>query len=164
MKTITRTTIYLTVSAMILAAALAVPVAAQQPAASKGALQGHDEDKPSPLPNSIVVKTTGTGIDSLIGDFSFTLEATVNLLAGTETGTAHLTAANGDTLDATTVGSGQLTAGGVITIMEIWSITGGTGRFAGAKGRLIVERLASPGTFSTCGSFQGAIFTPGTAH
>ncbi len=52
---------------------------------------------------------------------------------------------NGDTI--TTIIAGELEATatpGISSITEIDIITGGTGRFAGAKGSFTVERLANP--------------------
>ncbi len=164
MKTITRSNIYLPMAAMILTAGLAVPAAAQKQVPFKGALQGHDTDTVL-SPTTVLVATSGTGIGTLVGQFSFTLENTVNLAAGTETGFAHLIAANGDSIYATIVGSGEPTATpDVISITEICTITGGTGRFAGAQGSFTVERLANVVTFFTSGSFHGTITSPGAAH
>src|SRR5690242_17213182 len=133
MKTITRSNVYLSMAAMILMAALAVPGAAQQRVPFKGTFQGNDTDKPSPTPDTIVVATSGPGIGTHLGQFSFTQEVTVNVLNGTDTGSAHLVAANGDSIDVTIAGSGQPTSTpGVFSITEIWTVTGGTGRFAGA--------------------------------
>lgn len=132
----------------------------------KGALQGHDSDSqfsPGPPP-TIVVTTSGTGIGTHLGEFSFTQENTVNLAARTGTGSAHWVAANGDTIDVTTVGSAEPMAtpdGIVFSITEICTITGGTGRFEGAQGSFTVERVASPVTFLTFGSFHGTITSAG---
>ncbi len=82
---------------------------------------------------------------------------------GTSTGSAHFIAANGDSIDATVVGSGEFIAPDLISIMETYTITAGTGRFAGAQGIFMVERLASPVTFMTSGSFLGSITSPGAA-
>jgi hypothetical protein len=165
MRTTTRSNIYLPMAAMILTAALAVGAAEQKQVPFKGALQGHDVDIPSPLPNTVVVDTSGTGIGTLLGEFSFSQQTTVNLAAGTDTGSAHWIAANGDSIDTTLAGSGELTATpGVISITEIHTITGGTGRFAGAQGSFTVERLASGVTFMTSGSFHGTITSPGAAR
>ena len=116
-------------------------------------------------PNTVVVTTTGTGIGTHLGEFSFTQQTTVNLAAGTDTGSAHWVAANGDTIDTTITGSGEpADTPGVMRITEIHTITGGTGRFAGAQGTFTVERLASVVTFLTSGSFHGTITSPGAAH
>jgi hypothetical protein len=150
----------------IILTAFAIPAAAQKQVPFKGTFQANDLDSACSPPQDtcIVVTSTGTGIGTLVGQFSFRLQNTVNLLAGTEVGSAHLIAANGDTIDATVVGSGEVLDNGLISITETFTITGGTGRFAGAQGIFIVERLASPVTFMTSGSFHGTITSPGAAH
>jgi len=162
MKTIARSTIYLAIMAMILTASLAVPATAHQ-VPFKGVLQGHDTDTCFSFP-LICVATDGTGNSTLLGKFSFTLENTVNILTGTSTGSGHFIAANGDTIDVTIVGSGEFITPDLISITETYTITGGTGRFTGAQGSFIVDRLASPVTFMTSGSFDGTITSPGAAH
>src|SRR5258707_4625073 len=165
MKNIMRSNIYLPMAAMILTAALAVPAAEQKQVPFKGAMQAHDTDSPGPSPTTVVVTTSGTGIGTHLGQFSFTQEATVNLTAGTDTGSAHWIAANGDSIYTTIAGSGEPTATpDVISITAINTITGGTGRFAGAQGSFTVERLANAVTFLTSGSFHGTITSPGAAH
>lgn len=165
MKAITRSKIYLPMAALILTAALAAPAAAQRQVPFKGAMQGNDVDSPGPSPDTVVVTTTGTGVATHLGQFSFTQQVTVNLAASTSAGSAHWVAANGDSIDTTLTGSGELTATpGVLSITEVHIITGGTGRFAGAQGGFTVERLASAVTFLTSGSFHGTITSPGAAH
>jgi hypothetical protein len=160
-----RRSIYLPIAALILTAAVAVLAAAQQQVPFKGTFQGNDTDSPGPTPNTVVVTTTGTGNGTHLGQFSFTEVNTVNHLNGTGTGFARLIAANGDSVDVATAGRGEPTgAPGVISITEIWTVTGGTGRFAGAQGSAKVERLASGVTFTTSGSFGGTITSPGAAH
>ncbi len=158
-----RSNICLPMAATILTAALAVPAAAQKPVPFEGALQGQDTDIGGP-DTAFVVDTSGTGIGTPVGQFSLSQEATVNTVAGTETGSAHWTAANGDSIYTTFVGSGEFLASGLIRINEIHVITGWTGRFAGAQGSFTVDRLASPTTFMTHGSFHGSITAPGLAH
>jgi hypothetical protein len=165
MKSITKFRIYLAITVMILTAGLAIPAAAQKRVPFEGSIQGNDTDTGF-TPTTVSVLTNGTGIGTHLGQFTFILEATVNLTNGTNTGIAHFIAANGDTIDATFAGAGQPTVtpdGLVIKITEIYTITGGTGRFAGAQGSFIVERVASPVTFLTSGSFHGTITSPGTA-
>ena len=165
MKTITRSNIYLPMAAMILTAAFAVPAAAQKPVPFEGALRGTDKDIGGP-DTAFVVDTSGTGIGTPVGEFSFTQEVAVNLVAGTETGSAHWIAANGDSIYTTVVGVRAVvdTTRGVITITEINTITGGTGRFAGAQGSFTVVRVANLVTDAFSGSFFGTISSPGAAH
>jgi hypothetical protein len=51
---------------------------------------------------------------------------------------------------------------GVFYIEETATITGGTGRFAGASGSFTVERLFDTVAGATSGSFDGSISTHGT--
>jgi len=89
----------------------------------------------------------------------------VNLASDSGIGSAQLIAANGDSIFTTIVGQGEPTdIPGVNRIVEINTITGGTGRFAGAVGGFTVERLITLATGFTSGSFHGTITSPGAAH
>jgi len=172
MKTITRTTIYLSAAALILTTGLALPVAAQNLVPFKGTLQGSDTDGVLNFP-VIPVTTTGAGTGTHLGEFSFTQQSDINVVNGTAAGSTHWIAANGDSIDTTFTALGGPTdappvCGGLgevfFRVTEIHTIVGGTGRFAGAQGNVRVERQASPITFRTCGSFQGAITSPGAVR
>jgi len=164
MKNITRSNIYLPMAAMILTAALAGPAAAQNQVPFKGALQGHDTDIGF-TNTTVTVLTVGTGIGTHMGQFSFTQTVTVDFTTGHDTGSAQWFAANGDSVSTTIAGSGEPTGTpGVFSITEVHTITGGTGRFAGAQGSFTVNRLASGVTFLTSGSYEGTITPPGAAH
>ena len=162
-KTITRSNIYLPMAAMILTAALAVPAAAQNQVPFKGAMQGHDTDIGS-TNTTVTVLTVGTGIGTLVGQFSFTQTVTVDFTTGHDTGSAQWFAANGDSISTTITGSGEVIEPGLFRIEEVHTITGGTGRFAGAQGSFTVKRLASGVTILTSGSYEGTITPPGAAH
>ena len=157
---------YLPMAAMILTV-FAVPTAAQNQVPFKGSIQGHEIDTPQggPPPTTLIVEGSVTGIATQVGQFSFTYQLTVTLANGTATGSAQLTAANGDSIFTTVAGSSEPTATpGVASITEINTITGGTGRFAGAQGSFTVERLVNLVTGFTSGSFHGTITSPGAAH
>ena len=161
-KSVMKASISLAVAAMLLTVALAVPAAAQKQVPFKGSLQGQETDTP---PGSGMVDGSTTGIATLVGQFSFSYQLTVNLANGTSTGSARLIAANGDSVYTTIAGSSELTATpGVLSITEINTITGGTGRFAVAQGSFTVERLVNLATGFTSGSFHGTITSPGAAH
>jgi len=166
MKTITRSNVYVPIAAMILAA-LAVAATAQKQVPLKGSLQGHEIDTPQggPPPTTLSVDGSTTGIATLVGQFSFSYQLTVTLATGTSTGSAQLVAANGDSIFTTVAGSSEPTATtGVLSITEINTITGGTGRFSAAQGSFTVERLVNQGTGFTSGSLHGTITSPGAAH
>ena len=162
MKTTTRSRIYLPMAAMILMAAHAIPAAAQNQVPFKGTIQGQDIDKGFTSPGMFLVETDGMGTGILLGRFTFTLQTTINVANLTDTGVAHFKAANGDTIDLayTSVMPAELTPtpdGVVFNIKEVYTITGGTGRFAGAQGSFLLERVADPQKFITFGSFHGTI-------
>lgn len=168
MKTITRSNIYLPMAAMILTAALAVPAAAQNQVPFKGTLQGNDTVSPGPSPTTALLRTTATGTGTLLGQFSFTQELTLNGANLTDTGSAQWIAANGDSIYTTVVGS-AIPGDVVFTITEIHNITGGTGRFSGVQGSFTVHRThvvatSDDGTHVTSGWFEGTITSPGATH
>ena len=161
-----KTTIYLPIAAILLTASLAVS-AAQHQVPFKGSLQGQEIDTPQggPPPSTLSVDGSATGIATHVGEFSFTYQVTVNLANGMGTGSARLTAANGDSVYTTIAGASTPTSTpGVLDITEINTITGGTGRFVGAQGSFTVERLVNQVTGFTSGSFHGTITSPGAAH
>ena len=163
MTTITRSNICLPVAAMILTAALAVPASAQKQVPFNGAMQGHDTDIGF-TNTTVTVLTVGTGIGTHLGQFSFTQTVTVEFATGHDTGSAQWFAANGDSISTIITGSGQAIEPGLFSIEEVHTITGGTGRFAGAQGSFTVKRLASGVTFLTSGSYEGTITPPGATH
>jgi hypothetical protein len=162
----TKSRFYLPIAALILTATLAVPAAAQNQVPFKGSLQGQETDTPQrgPPPTTLNANGNTTGIATLVGQFTFTYDLTVTLANRTATGFGHLIAANGDSLDTTITGSSDLTTPGLARITEIDTITGGTGRFAGAQGSFTVERLVNQATGFTSGSLHGTITSPGAAH
>ena len=159
-----RADIYLPMAALILAA-IAIPATAQQQVPFKGTFQGSDDTS-----THGTIKTSGTGIGTLVGQLSLTDVLTLTS-ACCGTGTGQWIAANGDSIDSTFVASADLSTHslGYITVTEIHTITGGTGRFAGAQGSFKLERThivatSADGTHVTFGSYSGTITPPGAAH
>ena len=153
--------IYLPMAALILAA-LAIPAAAQQQVPFKGTFQGKDAVHPP------TITTSGTGLGTHMGEFSLIQDT--KLTSVPNTGTAHWVAANGDSIDSTFVAIPDFSAEPLyVTVTEIHTITGGTGRFAGAQGSFVLERThivapSADGTHVTFGSFHGSITPPGAAQ
>ena len=166
MKTIQKTRIYLPMAAMLLIAAFAgSAAAADKQVPFSGSLQAQ-ETEVFPTPGTLLSDGSGGGIATHLGRFTVTWKFTINLADGTGTGPVHFIAANGDEIFSTSVGVGVPTSTpGVVRIVEVQTITGGTGRFANAKGSFIVERLADLNhqPVLTSGSFHGTITSPGSA-
>jgi hypothetical protein len=112
------------------------------------------EKTPFSDPGTVISTDIGTGVATHLGAFAWYSEFVIDGPFGT--GTATLTAANGDQLLATVHAVGTLAEGG-FDIVETNTITGGTGRFAGASGTFTLERFVSGVTFRTTGTFAGTI-------
>lgn len=162
MKMSMKASTYLTMAAVLLTLALADPAAAKELVPFHGSVQGVEIDVVQ-FP-TLFVDGSGTGIASHLGRFTVTWDVTVNLLDSSATGSFHFTAANGDSIFTEIVGQAEPTeTPGVAHIVEINTITGGTGRFAGATGSFTLERLLDQTTGFTSGSFNGTITSPGAA-
>jgi len=122
----------------------------------KGRFEGIQSVTFTPPTASAAVSATGTATS--LGRFTIELPHTVDLATGTAQGAATLVAANGDMLIATFTGQAQV--GAIVHIVEHATITGGTGRFAGATGSFTIERVFDPAAGITIGSFDGTISAP----
>jgi hypothetical protein len=162
-----KTKIILSIAAMFLTVAFASPAAAHKLISFRGGMQGTEIDIPQggPPPATLVATGNSPGLATLFGQFTFNYQLTVTLATATAEGFGTLVTTNGDSIYTKIVGSLETTSTpGISIITEIDTITGGTGRFAGAKGFFSVERLANPlpppGTGLTSGSFRGTILIP----
>jgi type IV secretory pathway VirB2 component (pilin) len=166
-KSIRKTSIYLAMVAMLLMGAFTGSAAAAgKPVPFSGSLQALEHSVfQGPPPGILVVDASGSGIATLFGQFTLTWNFIVNIADGTGAGPVSFTAANGDAIFSTSFGRSEPTdTPGVFHIVEIQTITGGTGRFAGAQGSFIVDRLTDLNTGLTSGSFHGTITSPGAAR
>jgi hypothetical protein len=73
------------------------------------------------------------------------------------TGAATFTAANGDTLSTSVVGQATRIGPTTLSVVEVYTITGGTGRFADATGSFTLESTVDQTTGVSTGTFSGAI-------
>jgi hypothetical protein len=138
------------------AAALAGPAAADQEVPFKGSVQAFETHRLQ-FP-TLFVNAIGTGTATQLGRFTVTYQVEVNLLTGGGPASIQLVAANGDTIFATGLGQSSPTQDPVVnSIVETYTITGGTGRFASTTGSFTVQRLVNVVTGITSGSFDGTI-------
>ena len=128
----------------------------------KGSLEG-EYDNPSGEFPIFHESIAGEGQATHLGRYALAVEETVNLLNASAVGTLVLIAANGDKVTGTFTGHAQ--PGPLVTITEEVTITGGTGRFTGAAGSFVIDRVFDPVKRTTTGSFTGSISSTGAnAH
>ena len=117
---------------------------------------------------------SGMGTASRIGQFTYILQATVDLVTGDGAGAFLLAFSNGDVIYGRFVGHGDAPPPPPPTpghIVEHLTITGGTERFQGASGSLTFDRLVDlnfdsatklPAFDSHSGTLTGTISIPGS--
>ncbi len=137
--------------------ALTGPATAGEQVPFKGSLEG-DVTVDPPTPPFVQVDVDADGEATELGQFELDIPHVVNRAKGTAVGSYEFTAANGDALFADFTGKSTPTeTPGVLYIVETATITGGTGRFAGASGNFTCERYFNLTTDETFGSFEGTI-------
>jgi hypothetical protein len=102
-------------------------------------------------------RLSGTGNGTHIGQFTYAAAITVDEATGQGLGTVVWTAANGDQIFASTTGEVLGLEFPNLVLAETQTITGGTGRFAGVTGTVVVNRSLDLLTGVTSGTFTGAI-------
>lgn len=135
------------------------PAAADESLTFKGSYTGVDTSIPLILP-FVQATVEAAGSASHIGNFTFTEVVTVNTATGLGSGIFLFTTANGDTVFGTITGQATFVPPHFLNIAETATITGGTGRFAGATGSFTVARLKNTVTGATSCDFAGTISTP----
>ena len=145
---------------VLVSATFVVSASAEKPLPFRGsieALEIYQVNGPT-----MFVTATGTGEATHLGRYTVSYEVEVDLPTGTGSGlSAQYVAANGDSLFAE--GSGQATPTddpSVFVVVEIYTITGGTGRFAGATGSFTETRQVNIATGVTSGTMDGKIILP----
>jgi hypothetical protein len=126
----------------------------------KGSLEG-EYGQPSGAFPIFHESIRGDGQATYLGRYALAIDETVNLLTATAVGTFAFTAANGDTVTGTFTGQAQ--PGPLVSITEEATITGGTGRFEGATGSFVIDRVFDPTKRTTIGSFEGSISATGAS-
>jgi len=109
-------------------------------------------------PSTVSVHFTGTGTATHLGRFTATFDVLIDVAnepLETSSGSLTMRAANGDSLFGDVTGHATVD-GDVTTIVETVTVTGGTGRFAGATGTFVINRQ-STGQELLPGSIHGTL-------
>ena len=127
-----------------------------------GATSGVVNCPPTCPPTTLTVSGSEEGKATHLGRFSAAIVERVDMATATGTGTIDFTAANGDHLFATTAGEEEgFVPPNISSIRQVGTVTGGTGRFAGATGTFVVRFVQiidlENATATLSGSFDGHI-------
>jgi len=158
-KTFSSTVIALLHLIVLVSTTLAAPAAVQKEFALKGSFDATETQQVAPP--IAYVNATGVGNATHLGLFTYHLQAELFLPTLTATASATLTAANGNMVFGEGSGQGTPTGmPGIVSIVETYTITGGTGRFEGATGNFTVERVINRATLASSGTISGTIILP----
>lgn len=141
------------VSALSLASIVVSAVAAETP--FKGTVSA--VETVVVVPPTASLTRDGTGTATYLGKYTEHIVMTINLPTLSSTGAATFTAANGDTVTATVAGQATRTGPTTLSIVERYTITGGTGRFGDATGSFRLESTVEQTTGVSSGTFSGVI-------
>jgi hypothetical protein len=142
------------VTAVSLASIAVSAVAAETP--FKGTVDAVETTTQVAFP-TVSLDREGGGTATYLGRYTEHVTMQINVLTMASTGTAQFTAANRDTLLATVAGQATRTGPTVLSIVEVYTITGGTGRFADATGRFTLTSTVEQTTGVSSGTFSGTI-------
>jgi hypothetical protein len=125
----------------------------------KGTLQSNESY--STIFPTMFVTATGSGEANLLGQITVNYQTNVNLSDLSQSGSVSFAGPYGDSLLAKGVGQAiEDRTLGMFSMVGIYTITGGRGRFARASGTLTLKRRVSVKAVITSGSFEGYIVLP----
>ena len=111
--------------------------------------------------HALFVTGKGSGEATELGRFTASYQMEANLIDMSVIESVSFTATNGDSLQANAVGQAiEDRTPGMFKVVEIYTITGGTGRFAGASGTWTMNRLLSFTAGVATSTFEGYILLP----
>jgi hypothetical protein len=151
------------IAAMLLTAAVSGPAAEARRIPFNGTIEATETVQIFGDPPLFSVLGSGTATTTQLGQF--TLLYTFIALESQEVaiGASNYIAANGiDIIYTYATGVGSPTPDpDVVSVAETHTISGGTGRYAGARGSFTLNRLVNVVTGATSGSFNGTIIVRG---
>jgi hypothetical protein len=160
MKKLILTTLTILMLIMVLASTvLAAPSTSNRELLLKASLETTETQRA--VPPTVFVNGTGSGNATQLGLYAMSYEAKVTIPTLVGVTHASLVAADGSTIIAEGNGQGTLiTPPFIVSIVETYTIAGGTGRFEGASGSFTVERVLNRATGVSSGTISGTIVLP----
>ena len=110
---------------------------------------------------TLYVTANGSGQSTELGPFTVSYHTEIDLLDLAEADTVNFAGTNGDSLQAKGVGQSiEDRTPDMYNVVQIYTITGGSGRFAGASGTFTLKRLVSRTVGVASSTFEGYILLP----
>ena len=104
---------------------------------------------------------SGSGIATEFGQVTLVYQGEIDLTDLSTVESAQFLGANGNSINATGVGQAtESSTPGIYDLVQIYKVTGGTGRFAGAKGTITMNRIVNFASGLTSSTFDGYILVP----
>lgn len=111
--------------------------------------------------HTLFVTANGSGEATELGRFTASYQMEANLMDMSVIESVSFTATNGDSLQANAVGQAiEDRTPGMFKVIEIYTVTGGTGQFADASGTLTMSRLLSFDAGVASSTFEGYLLLP----
>jgi hypothetical protein len=109
----------------------------------------------------VSLNASGSGIATELGQFTLIYKGEINLTDLSTVEVAQFAGLNGNNIEVTGVGQAAETARpGVYNLVQIYKVTGGTGRFVGAQGTVTVDRIVNMASGLTYSTFDGYLLIP----
>jgi hypothetical protein len=158
-KIIGSTVVVLLLMIVLVSTTFAAPAAGERQLLLKGSVETAETQ--NAVPPILYVSATGSGHATQLGLFTVSSQAEVTLPTLASSTSVTLVAADGSTLIGEGNGQGTvITPPLIVSIVETYTIIGGTGRFEGASGSFTVERMLNRATGVSSGTINGTIVLP----
>lgn len=125
----------------------------------RGSVEASETGAFDPVIGRVRVSLTASGQATHLGRYTLVSNILVEPVSAVATGQLTITAADGSTLTATFTGLG-IRHDGLVAITETATVTGGTGRFLGASGSLVLTRTLTEATGVSTGRLDGELVLP----
>ena len=107
------------------------------------------------------LSASGSGIANQLGEITLIYRGEIDLTDFSTVESAQFLAKNGDSIEVTGVGQATETATpGIFNVIQIYKVTGGTGRFTGARGTITLQRTMNMASGLTNSTFEGYLLLP----
>ena len=107
------------------------------------------------------LSASGSGNATELGQFTLVYRGEISFTDLSTVESAQFIGSNGDSIEVTGVGqAAETTTSGIYTLVQIYKVTGGRGRFANAQGTITLNRTVNMISGLTYSTFEGYLLVP----